>query len=103
MDPFLFGGNATTTVATINGSARSSAAIYDGGGPVQVLVSNEGTATVFINFGDDTVTAATTNTPVLAGTVQVFTVENPGKSAIWAAVRAAGATGNVYFTPGRGL
>jgi hypothetical protein len=65
-----------------------------------IRVFNEGSATVWIEFGiDNTIAAAVaTGMPVPAGAVEVFT----GISANYVAAIAAGATGKVYFTAGDG-
>lgn len=71
-------------------------------GEQQVRVMNDGTATVWINFGDSTVTAAlATSMPVGPGVTEVITVR--GGSAINVAAIAAGSTGKIYFTPGAGV
>lgn len=72
-------------------------------GEQQVLVTNDGTATVWIRFGGAGITtASTTGIPVPAGSAQVFTYRSVA-GASWAAAIAAGSTGTVYFTPGAGL
>ena len=65
-----------------------------------IRVFNEGTATVWIEFGiDNTVAAAVaTGMPIPAGAVEVFT----GISANYVAAIAAGSTGKIYFTAGDG-
>jgi lipoprotein signal peptidase len=73
------------------------------GNVMQVRVVNNGTATAWIEFGDSTITASlTTSIPIGAGVVEVLTVQCPA-TPLYAAAIAAGATGNVYFTPGVGL
>lgn len=71
-------------------------------GEQQVRVMNDGTATVWINFGTSTVTAAlATSMPVGPGVTEVLTIR--GASAINVAAIAAGSTGKIYFTPGVGF
>ena len=93
----------TTTVTTAAGSTRSAAAIFSGTGYRQVRVFNEGTATVWIEFGGSQVAAVNTaDMPIAAGATEIFTVPAVD-GGTWVAVWAAGATGNVYFTPGSGM
>ena len=69
----------------------------------QVRVMNNGTATVWVNFGGSAVTATlATGMPVGAGVIEVLTIKK-SDAPIYAAAIAAGATGKVYFTPGSGL
>lgn len=69
-----------------------------------VRVMNNGTATVWIEFGDVTVTATTTTgLPVGPGTTEVLRFRNDSGAPLYAAAIAAGATGRVYFTPGNGI
>lgn len=84
-------------------SSSQSASLVAGNGPLQVRIMNNGTATVWVNFGLSTVTAATTTgMPVGPGVTEVITVQNMGAT-IYAAAIAAGSTGYIYFTPGYGV
>jgi hypothetical protein len=91
--------------ANINvGSSTASVKIGDISDPIQVRVMNNGTATVWIKFGDSTVTADTTNDiPIAPGYTGGFTVNPVAGGQLWAAAIAAGATGRIYFTPGVGI
>lgn len=72
--------------------------------PTSIRVMNNGSATVWLNFGDATVTAATgTGYPVGPGVTEVVSVSNNAAGAIYFAAIAAGATGRVYCTPGSGI
>ena len=69
---------------------------------IQVRVANDGTATAWVKFGNAPATASTTlNMPVMAGSVEVFTVSVDG-GALYMAAIAAGSTGKIYATPGFG-
>lgn len=73
-----------------------------GTGTVQVLVTCPSTVTgiTFLKFGDVTVNAAVTDTPILPGTVQIMTVPN---NATHVAAISGGAGGTMYFTIGHGV
>jgi hypothetical protein len=91
--------------ANINvGSSSGSVKLGDVSNPIQVRVMNNGTATVWIKFGDSTVAADTTNDiPIAPGYTGGFTVNPIAGGALYVAAIAAGATGRIYFTPGTGL
>lgn len=98
MPPFTPG----VTVALDGITASASVAL---GAPVgkgqQVLVTNPAGGTqalAFIRFGDSAVVAAATDTPILPGTRQIFTVPD-------SATHVAGFSGaatDLYFTSGYG-
>jgi len=92
--------------ATVNINVSSSSqnvALGLPAGEHQVLVTNDGTETVWINFGPSGVTAsASTGMPVGAGVVQAITLPDYGAAPYIAAI-AAGSTGRIYFTPGEGI
>lgn len=97
MPPFTPGPTASAT----SGAGSSSAAVSLPKIAQQALVTSPsgGTqTTAFINFGDSTVVAAATDTPILPGTAQVF---SPPSNATHFAVFAAAAT-VVYVTSGVG-
>lgn len=65
----------------------------------QIMVTSaSGNSIAFIKFGDATIEAAVTDTPILPGTVQVFTVQ-PSMTNV-AAIGTTGTT--LYFTSGDG-
>jgi hypothetical protein len=96
----LKGATANITVS----ASSQRVAVLNASGRHQVRVYNAGTATVWIAFGDDTVTAsATADIPIGPGGTEVFSVEAPGAKPLNVAAIAAAATGVIYFTPGAGL
>lgn len=98
-----FNGNPGTTV-NIDVSATSQAlALGPQAGSTQVRVMNNGTATVWIRFGDSAVAATTAaGIPIGPGVTEVFTVASFAGAPYVAAI-AAGSTGKIYFTPGTGI
>lgn len=94
----------TGRTVSINVSNTSQAVSIGADAPDSVRVMNNGTATVWIAFGDSSVTASTTtNMPVGPGVTEVFTFRNANGLPLFAAAIAAGSTGLIYFTPGTGL
>jgi hypothetical protein len=72
--------------------------------PISVRIMNDGTATVWINGGDATVTATTTTgAPVGPGVHEVLTFSPGQDGKLYIAAIAAGATGRIYFTEGEGI
>jgi hypothetical protein len=94
--PFTPG--ATVSRAVTSSSARVALPTTRGN---QILVTSPGgeATTSFIKFGASDVVAVATDTPILAGTVQVFSVP-PGNTHV-AAINASGAQ-TLYFTGGDG-
>jgi hypothetical protein len=100
MNLFRAANNATVNIAVSASTQRVQ--VTNQNGRLQVAVANPGTATVFIAFGDSTITASTTaSMPILAGSVRGFTVDAPDGGALYAA--AIGTSGSIYFTPGTGI
>ena len=95
MKPFTLGG-ATTAVSASSSSADEAIVTK---GRTQILVTNACSVTAFIKSGIGAQTAATTDTPVLANTAQVFSI--PSNHDTVAVILASG-TGTVYFTVGIG-
>ncbi len=90
----------TVNIDVSGSSQRVSLALTNAN---QVRIYNDGTATVWIDFGDSTITASTTaSMPFPAGAVEDVTPPNCGTTLYVAAI-AAGATGKIYFTPGTGI
>lgn len=91
--------------ATVNIDVSSSSQrviVANANDNIQVRVANDGTATVWLNWGDVTVTAATTTGyPLAAGAIEVVTLKASGL--LYMAAIAAGSTGKVYATPGFGF
>lgn len=72
-------------------------------GPVSVRIANTSSQTVFIDFGDSTVTAsASTGLAIPAGVVEVLTLQNTGNGPLYLAAIGTSTSGNLYLTPGRG-
>jgi hypothetical protein len=100
----LFAPTGDDTAFIDVGAASARVKLGDIGGRIQVRVMNNGTATVWIKFGDITVTADTTNDiPIGPGYTGGFTVPPVAGGALYVAAIAAGATGKIYFTPGTGI
>lgn len=69
-----------------------------------IRVMNDGSATVWINFGDADVEAdSAKDIPVGPGVVELVSAQNNDGSLLYVAAIAAGATGKIYFTPGIGI
>lgn len=84
--------------------AATSARVSIGDSPDSIRVMNDGSATVWIEFGGNTVTAAlATSMPVGAGVTEVLRSPNYAGGNLYVAAIAAGATGKIYFTPGNGI
>ena len=96
---------ATSHISVGAASQRVLIANVVADGQMQVRVRNAGSADVWFAFGDSTVAAAISSTDPSIGTggVEVFTVNVPLGGAVYAAAIAAGATGNIEFTPGAGI
>lgn len=101
MKPFT--PRAAATVNIDVSSSSQAVKVCNDFGEVDVLVTNDGTATAWIAFGVSGVTAAAASAiPIPAGTVQVLRAPQQ-TGPLYAAAIAAGSTGKVYFTPGSGL
>lgn len=91
---------AATANITVSGSSQR---VLLGTSVPAIRIMNNGSGTVWVNFGDVTVTATTgTGMPVGPGVTEVIKYEGNG-SAVYAAAVAADATGIIYFTPGLGF
>lgn len=101
-EPFMPNPAATTLIDV----SSSSQAVLVGSGVSnvnQVRLMNNGTATVWVNFGNSAVTASlTTGFPVGPGVTEVLSVRSID-GVLYAAAIAAAATGKIYFTPGLGF
>jgi hypothetical protein len=97
--PFL---GQTTAVSVSGSTARGAlnlpAANTGLTGGMTVRIYNATSVTVFIKFGDSTVTAATTDTPIAPGAVEMFAADG----ATYVAGITASGTGTLYATPGMG-
>ena len=97
--PFKVNATVNTAVTGSNQTLALGAGV--GLGTVAVRVANIGTQTIFIDFGtSNTVAATATSIPMLANTVEVFTIPNDVTHIAF----VAGTTGStVYVTVGEGL
>lgn len=92
---------ASTVNIDVSASSQRVAVPACIGGTVRIM--NNGTATVFIAFGDGTVTATTTaGIPIGPGVIEVMTVPLVSGPLNIAAI-ASGSTGRIYFSAGEGI
>lgn len=99
-----FGAIPASTVNIDVSSSSQRVAIS--GEETEIRIMNDGTATVWLNFGDSTVTASVSSGfPVGAGVVEVLSTKkmNVNRSGMNIAAIAAGSTGKIYFTRGVGI
>lgn len=97
MDPF--NPKKAGTVNVDVSSSSQAIQFSSSSGAKQLRMMNNGTATVWVELGSSSVTAAaTTGFPVGPGVHEVVTTNET-----YAAVIAAGSTGKIYFTPGTGI
>lgn len=92
----LFTPGATVNIAATTTTGRVALPTT---GAAQVAVVNDGATTAFVKFGNSTVEATTSDTPILAGSVRGFTV--PSNATHVAAIMSS-STATVYFTMGDG-
>lgn len=93
--PFTPGGTVAVSVTTA--SLRGT---LPAGSVAQVLINAPASNSIaFIKFGDNTVVAALTDTPIMPGTVTLFSVPNGATSV--AVISGTAAT--LYFTVGHGV
>lgn len=94
---------ASTVNIDVSASSQRVAVPARVGGTFRIM--NNGTATVWVEFGNSSVTASmTTGFPVAPGAIEVLRCQNTSDgSGIYAAAIAAAATGKIYFTPGDGI
>ena len=87
--------NIKTPFQVIATSTSSGRLAYSSPSNTQfVRVFNEGTVTIFVNSGDSTVTAASTNVPIGGGKSTIL--EKGVADTHFAAIAASG-TPNIYF------
>ena len=104
MNVDAFGPRRNGTVNINVGAASQRVYVGRRNGPITVRIVNNGTATAWINWGDSTVTADTTNDlPVGPGVHEVLTFGPDQGGELYIAAIAAGATGRIYFTEGEGI
>jgi hypothetical protein len=106
VNPFSPDFANTKSISATSTSASATLATTDtntgtlGQGFNVIRVVNAGPNTVFLRWGVGTQTALTTDMPMLAGTVEVFT-KSPNDTTV-AAICAATQTATVYITCGEG-
>ena len=102
MTPFM--GNTSSTVSISVSSSSGRVQIQTQLSNAAVRVMNNGTATAWITFGGDSVTATIPSgstgggIPIGPGVTEVLRLPSTHVAAI-----AAGSTGSIYFTPGEGI
>lgn len=94
--PFTPGGNTSLSVTT--SSAR--VALPQGVGGTIRMGADSGGSTLFLKFGDSTVTAAVSDTWFYPGAIETFTI--PADSTHVAAITATG-TATLRLTRGEGV
>ena len=93
--------NATVAIAV--STSTQSVQVSNISGADQVRVANSTNGTVFVRFGGSGVVAsATSDIPVLSGTVEVFSADTV-QGVLYAAAICPSGTGSIYFTPGSGI
>jgi hypothetical protein len=97
-NPVLIAAWNPSGTATLSASTSSSNTAFASNGPT-ALICNSGSVTAFINFGNASVTAATSGAPILAGGCQAF---NVGGSGYIAAITGTGSA-TLYATTGTGV
>ncbi len=91
--------SAGTTVSRTVTNSTASVALGKTGVPQTIMVTSpSGGNIAFIKFGDSTVTALTTDTPILPGAIMVFSIT--AEATHVAAIGSA--TTTLYFTSGHG-
>lgn len=99
MDIFSPYGLDTTAVSVSSVTASGALNLPTAPNNPTVQVFNAATVTVFVQFGDSTVTSTTAKMPIPAGAVMVFQI---GPSTTHIAGITTSGTGTLYATPGRG-
>lgn len=94
VQPFAPGA---TTAISASGTTANGALSGDGN---QVRINNSSGQRLFFKFGTAAVTATTSDTPMEAGAIEVFT-RSPSAGTYLAVILAA-STGTVYATVGQG-
>jgi len=97
---FIPQANTVNVAVGVTSASVALGAVYGSTGG-QVRLYNNSSSTVFVAFGNSTVTAAVaTSLPMAPNSVEVFTV--PGQVA-YVAVIASAAGGTLYATLGEGV
>jgi len=101
MNPFTPGATATlsATTSSSNAALSNQAAAQNVGGQQCRIAAPAGGSIAFIKFGTSSVTAAVTDTPILPGSVEMFTIP---ANATHVAVITGTSTQTLYVTTGYG-
>jgi hypothetical protein len=98
------------STAKISGTTTSARVILGGqpspgGQRFQVRVTNDGTTVAYLKFGASTVTATTSDIPLMPGSTSVFSVTVPelNTTGLYAAAIMASGTANICLTTGAGI
>jgi len=104
-DHRAFAPGQTKSLSVTTTSASVALGMSQGPVRLQVRIYNAGGSTAFVRFGSSagTVTAVTTDMPVPAGAIEVFTVFNTDGYTITAAAITSAGTATLYFTAGTGM
>ena len=95
---------STTSLACSTSSDRVQIVGIIGTPLMQVRLYNSGSVTVFVKFGGASVTAAVTDLPIPAGTVEVLSCKGYGSTHItYIAGITASSTATLYITSGEGV
>lgn len=109
MDALAFrptdGSTVTIAATTTTGSHILGGQPSPGGQVFQVRVVNDGTTVAYVKFGTSSVAATVADIPILGGSTSVLTVAVPEAvtTGLYAAVKMASGTANLYFTTGAGI
>lgn len=97
-----FAGSTVTVTCSTTSNRTAKAALPAGStGPHEIRLYNEGTVTVFVEFGDSTVVATLANSmPIAPGTAECFQLQ---VSQTHVAGIVASGTANLYATTGLGV
>jgi hypothetical protein len=99
-----FSPRVSSTVNIDVSASSQRVKICDDNSEADVRITNDGTATVWIEFGTVTATASlTTSVPVGPGVTEILRSGIREGSPLYVAAIAAGSTGKIYFTPGAGM
>lgn len=99
--PFFPGATVSLSATSSTGRVLLTGAAKRPGGTLRLY--NAGAETVFIAFGNDTITAALTSMPIPAGYVEVLSLpDNDAAQWYLAGITASGAC-TLYATIGNGI
>lgn len=91
---------STTLTVSVSSSASTATLVPAPSNPSwQEMLTNGGTQLAFCKFGGSTVTATTSDTPIPAGVVEVFTLDQDQK---YISCITSTSTTTVYATGGKG-